>query len=65
MPTTCRLTCCGSASAPATPDGAHVEFARQIRNPVAVKIGPDATAQDVLELIEALDPGPASPAGSP
>jgi 3-deoxy-7-phosphoheptulonate synthase len=38
------------------PRGAHVEFARQIRNPVAVKIGPDATAQDVLELIEALDP---------
>src|SRR6201993_267977 len=27
------------------PSGAHVEFARQIRNPVAVKIGPDATAQ--------------------
>ncbi|HEY1703382.1 MAG TPA: 3-deoxy-7-phosphoheptulonate synthase class II [Trebonia sp.] len=39
------------------PGGAHVEFARKIRNPVAVKIGPDATAQDVLELIEALDPG--------
>jgi 3-deoxy-7-phosphoheptulonate synthase len=38
------------------PRGAHVEFARQIRNPVAVKVGPDATAQDVLELIEALDP---------
>src|SRR5580692_394580 len=38
------------------PRGAHVEFARQIRNPVAVKIGPDATAQDVLELIEGLDP---------
>src|SRR5580693_2529789 len=37
-------------------DGAHVAFARQIRNPVAVKIGPGATAQDVLELIEALDP---------
>ena len=37
-------------------DGAHVEFARQIRNPLAVKIGPEATAQDVLELIEALDP---------
>jgi 3-deoxy-7-phosphoheptulonate synthase len=33
-----------------------VEFARQVRNPVAVKVGPDATAQDVLELIEALDP---------
>jgi 3-deoxy-7-phosphoheptulonate synthase len=37
-------------------DGAHVEFARRIRNPLAVKIGPEATAQDVLELIEALDP---------
>ncbi|MBO0808644.1 MAG: 3-deoxy-7-phosphoheptulonate synthase, partial [Actinobacteria bacterium] len=36
--------------------GAHVEFARQIRNPVAVKIGPSATAQDVLALIAALDP---------
>jgi 3-deoxy-7-phosphoheptulonate synthase len=38
------------------PCGAHVEFARQIRNPVAVKIGPDATAHDVLELIDALNP---------
>ena len=37
-------------------DGAHVDFARRIRNPLAVKIGPEATAQDVLELIEALDP---------
>jgi 3-deoxy-7-phosphoheptulonate synthase len=36
--------------------GAHVEFARRIRNPVALKIGPAATAQDVLALIEALDP---------
>jgi 3-deoxy-7-phosphoheptulonate synthase len=39
------------------PDGAHIEFARQIRNPVAVKIGPSATAQDVLTLLDALDPG--------
>jgi 3-deoxy-7-phosphoheptulonate synthase len=38
------------------PHGAHVEFARQVRNPVAVKIGPGATAGDVLELAEALDP---------
>jgi 3-deoxy-7-phosphoheptulonate synthase len=37
-------------------DGAHVEFARQIHNPVAVKVGPSATPQDVLTLIEALDP---------
>jgi 3-deoxy-7-phosphoheptulonate synthase len=38
------------------PRGAHVAFARQISNPVAVKVGPDATAEDVLELAEALDP---------
>jgi 3-deoxy-7-phosphoheptulonate synthase len=38
------------------PGGAHVEFARHIGNPVAVKIGPAATAQDVLALIGALDP---------
>ncbi len=38
------------------PGSAHVEFARQIRNPVAVKIGPAASAQDVLALIGALDP---------
>ena len=38
------------------PDGAHVQFARQVRNPVAVKIGPAASAQDVLALIGALDP---------
>jgi 3-deoxy-7-phosphoheptulonate synthase len=36
--------------------GPHVEFARQIRNPVAVKIGPGACAQDVLTLIATLDP---------
>jgi len=39
------------------PDGAHIEFARQIRNPVAVKIGPSARPQDVLTLLGALDPG--------
>ena len=38
------------------PRGAHIEFARQIRNPLAVKIGPDAAAEDVFELIETLDP---------
>ena len=37
-------------------DGAHIEFARQIRNPVAVKIGPAVTAQEVMALIDALDP---------
>jgi 3-deoxy-7-phosphoheptulonate synthase len=36
--------------------GAHIEFARRIRNPVAVKVGPGAAAEDVLALIDALDP---------
>jgi 3-deoxy-7-phosphoheptulonate synthase len=38
------------------PGGAHVEFARRIGNPVAVKIGPAVTAQEVLALIDVLDP---------
>ena len=37
-------------------DGAHVEFARSISNPIGVKIGPDATKADVLALIAALNP---------
>jgi 3-deoxy-7-phosphoheptulonate synthase len=37
-------------------DGAHVEFARQIRNPIAVKLGPTTTAEEVLTLIDVLDP---------
>ena len=39
-----------------SPSGAHVEFARRVCNPVAVKIGPATHAQDVLDLIAALDP---------
>jgi 3-deoxy-7-phosphoheptulonate synthase len=38
-------------------DGAHVEFFRGIRNPVAVKLGAGATAGEVLGLIERLNPG--------
>ncbi len=37
-------------------DGAHIEFARQIRNPIAVKLGPRTTPAEVLALIDALDP---------
>jgi 3-deoxy-7-phosphoheptulonate synthase len=36
--------------------GPHVEFAAGIRNPVAVKLGPDATSDEVLRLVERLDP---------
>jgi len=37
-------------------DGAHVEFASSIRNPVGVKIGPDADPADVLGLLARLNP---------
>jgi 3-deoxy-7-phosphoheptulonate synthase len=37
-------------------DGAHVEFFRHLRNPIGVKLGPSATPQDALSLIEALNP---------
>jgi 3-deoxy-7-phosphoheptulonate synthase len=38
------------------PGGAHVAFASRIRNPVAVKLGPSATAAEVRALIAALNP---------
>jgi 3-deoxy-7-phosphoheptulonate synthase len=38
------------------PDGAHVRFAQQIANPLAVKVGPQASADDLLTLIDALNP---------
>jgi 3-deoxy-7-phosphoheptulonate synthase len=37
-------------------DGAHVEFFRHIRNPVGVKVGPSASPDDAVGLIEALNP---------
>jgi 3-deoxy-7-phosphoheptulonate synthase len=37
-------------------DGAHVEFASGISNPIGVKIGPDAKPGDVLALIARLNP---------
>jgi 3-deoxy-7-phosphoheptulonate synthase len=37
-------------------DGAHVEFASSIRNPVGVKVGPGAAPSDVLALIGKLNP---------
>ncbi len=38
------------------PGGAHIEFASGIRNPVGVKVGPEATPSDVLALIARLNP---------
>ncbi|MBC5767818.1 class II 3-deoxy-7-phosphoheptulonate synthase [Ramlibacter albus] len=39
------------------PEGAHVEFLRGIDNAVGVKIGPSAKPDDVLRLMDLLDPG--------
>jgi 3-deoxy-7-phosphoheptulonate synthase len=37
-------------------DGAHVEFLRGVRNPVACKLGPAVTPDEVVALCEALNP---------
>ena len=37
-------------------DGAHVDFCSKIRNPIGVKLGPKTQVDEVLALIEKLDP---------
>ncbi|MEM7142357.1 MAG: 3-deoxy-7-phosphoheptulonate synthase class II [Actinomycetota bacterium] len=37
-------------------DGAHIEFLRGVQNPLGCKVGPTATADEVLGLCEALNP---------
>ena len=37
-------------------DGAHVEFLRGVRNPIGVKIGPEADADEVVRLTRVLNP---------
>ena len=37
-------------------DGAHVDFAASIANPIGLKVGPSATPDDVLALVDRLDP---------
>lgn len=37
-------------------DGAHVEFLSQVANPVGVKVGPSATPEDCLGLLDRLNP---------
>ena len=38
------------------PDGAHVEYFRGIKNPVGMKVGPSMTPDELLELIDLLNP---------
>jgi 3-deoxy-7-phosphoheptulonate synthase len=37
-------------------DGAHVDFLSRVRNPIGVKLGPTTSADDMLRLIDKLDP---------
>jgi 3-deoxy-7-phosphoheptulonate synthase len=39
-----------------SPDGAHVEFARGVANPVGLKCGPSMDIDDLLRLMERIDP---------
>ena len=54
--TTARPTCSGSASAPASSTARTWSSTRGIENPVGVKLGPAATAEEVLALCEQLNP---------
>ena len=37
-------------------DGAHVEYCRGLANPIGIKLGPSTTPDELLRLIERLDP---------
>ncbi len=37
-------------------DGAHLEFMSGVRNPIACKLGPGATTDEVVEICERMDP---------
>ena len=37
-------------------DGAHVEYFRGLRNPIAIKIGPSVTSDQLLRLVDVLNP---------
>src|SRR5690606_8279822 len=37
-------------------DGAHVEYFRGLQNPIGVKIGPKVSGEELLRLVELLDP---------
>ncbi len=38
------------------PDGAHVEFLRGVKNPIGLKCGPEMTPDDLIRLIDVLNP---------
>ncbi|KAL2843605.1 hypothetical protein BJX68DRAFT_270100 [Aspergillus pseudodeflectus] len=42
-------------------DGAHVEYARGLRNPLGVKIGPSTTPEEIVALLDVLSPDRSPP----
>ena len=38
------------------PEGAHVEFLRGVRNPIGIKAGPSLTSDDLIQLLDTLNP---------
>lgn len=38
------------------PEGAHVEFLRGIKNPIGIKVGPSANTDDLMKLLDILNP---------
>ena len=38
-------------------DGAHVEFLRGVSNPIGLKVGPSVEADELMRLVEVLNPG--------
>ncbi len=38
------------------PDGAHVEFLRGVKNPVGIKAGPSTEPEDLIKLIDTINP---------
>jgi 3-deoxy-7-phosphoheptulonate synthase len=53
--TSAHLVWCGERTRQL--DGAHLHFLSGVNNPVAAKVGPDATPQDLVALCDILDPG--------
>ncbi len=37
-------------------DGAHIDFAKKIKNPIGVKLGPKTSVEEIISLIEVLNP---------
>ena len=37
-------------------NGAHVEFCKGISNPIGIKVGPSAKANEIIELVKTINP---------